>query len=90
MPGEAYAYVSSESLTVSTSAVSLTVPTPSNQSIIRVICQVQAADIRSRIDIAPTTSIGQIHVKDERFVISGIADINGIEFIRDGSSDAVL
>lgn len=81
-------YVSSEQLTVSSSAVALTVPTPTSQRVTYALVQVQDADIRVRVDQAPTTSSGLIFEAGSVFEIIGASDINGIEFIRDGSSDA--
>jgi len=85
-------------LSVSTAAVGLTLPGSANTRIKPTHCiiQVTAADVRWRADgTAPTTSVGIVVAAGSNIefmdgTINYQSLIERIQFIRDGSVDAVL
>jgi len=81
----------SETLTVAGTAVSLTVPTPTDRSIEEVEIIVTDADIIFQADgTTPTASDGSLYRNGERFRIKGLTDIANFQAIRRTSTSAVL
>lgn len=75
-----------QQLTVSTTAVGLTVPPGASRAVIKVIAQ----PVRYRDDgVDPTTSLGYPKVANDEFVLSG-SSMKNVKFIRDDASDATL
>ena len=92
--GEATNSIGHQQLTVSTTAVSLTVPTGKHPK--HALITVQTAGVRWRGDgTAPTASVGNPLAADERLDLSDPMGnysslIANIQFIRSGGADATL
>jgi hypothetical protein len=79
-----------QQLTVSTASVGLT---PTSPAPTRATVFVEGANVRVRLDGAttnPTSSVGGILRQGFAYVIVGNDIINGVNFIRDDSTDATL
>lgn len=77
--------ISAQSLSVSTAAVGLTVPTGANAALI----QVHSNTVRVAIGTDPTTTLGLAFVASDFFYIYGVKNLNNIKFIRE-SADATV
>lgn len=77
--------VSSEDLTISTVAKSLTPPTGANGALV----QVRTNTIRAAIGTTPTAQTGLAFVANDVFYIYGVNNLRNIKFIRE-SADAAL
>jgi hypothetical protein len=76
-----------QQLTVSTTAVALTVPAGAT----RAVCQVVAQPIRYRMDgTAPTSLIGYPAVATTVIEVNGMDNIKAFRAIRSGGTDATL
>tara|TARA_Y100000310_G_scaffold310407_1_gene355615 strand:- start:506 stop:799 length:294 start_codon:yes stop_codon:yes gene_type:complete len=80
-----------QTLTVSSTAVALTVPTPTDRTVDEVTGIVSGADIvfKSNGD-TPTSSDGDLLRDGDRFRIRGHTDINNFKAIRIASTDATV
>lgn len=76
-----------QQLTVSTTAVGLTVPAGAT----RAVCRVQAQPLRWRDDgTNPTSSVGMLTAATVTFELDGVYSLNAFKAIRSGGTDAVL
>ena len=76
-----------QQLTVSSSAVAMTVPLNSNMADILV----QDAGIRYRDDgTNPTSTVGTPLFQNQSMQIIGASNLSAIKFIRSGASDAIV
>ena len=76
-----------QQLTVSTTAVGLTVPVGATRAVVKVIAQ----PVRYRDDgTAPTSAAGYPLVANETFEVDGISTLGAAKFIRSAASDATL
>lgn len=82
---------SHETLAVSTTAVSLTVPTPTPRSVTRAYIKVYDAAIRWRDDgTAPTASVGHREAAGDAFFLDGVTNLTNFKAIRKDSTNAEL
>lgn len=84
-----------EALTVSTAAVGLTTSKFSLTEISsvtrRVMCFVESANVRMRLDgTAPTSLVGHILKDGDTIILGSYSDIANARWIRDDSTDATL
>lgn len=77
--------VSAQGLSVSSTAVGLTVPSGANAALI----QVHSNTVRSAIVTDPTTTLGLAFVAGDFFYVYGVKNLSSIKFIRE-SADATL
>lgn len=75
-----------EQLTVSTTAVALTIPTGATRAVIKV----DAQPVRLRNDgVDPTATVGYLLKADDTIELTS-EGLTGAKFIRDGGTDGVL
>jgi hypothetical protein len=76
-----------QQLTVSNTAVGLTVPAGATRAVV----YVEAQPIRWRDDaVAPTSSVGVPAIATNAFELPSVQSLNGFKAIRSGSTDATL
>lgn len=83
------AYATFESVTVSTTAVTLTAATYTNCD--NALITVETDQVRFRLDgVAPTSSVGHVLDAGDTLILDSADQIVGARFIRSGGSDATL
>lgn len=82
-----------ESITVAATAVGFTAATITPSTFgpaQRAVVTVETAQVRYRIDAAPTATVGHILNAGDVLVLEGINNINSVRFIRTGATNATI